>query len=491
MKGLSSKIAAVAVLAAAIVWPSTALGQDARLSFVNRQRQIEDQLQFDTAALEPTEQVFSLEWGGWFTGSYDLFHDNGTIGGTPPAITAGVHERHVGQYDLRLWGRANISRYAEIFARMRLGYVDWERGDSLTSQDSYLDGPNLDRGYVYFDLRNAVEEWQGRRLPWNVDVKVGRQYVEWGSGLVLSLPVDAVVVGGELGDLRVRGLAAQSISSFDNIDRSMPVAERLKRDFYGGEIELRGFERHRPFAYVLRAVDRTETPTGSAQMYGYDAWYFGVGSRGILWTPKWTYSGEFVWETGRGYSDFLTGTGSNELEDIDAFAADVQVNYFLGGGHKPRFSAQYTFGSGDDDRVRPSDTGDLIAPIGNVQGSDDYGFNAFGFRYTGYSFAPVVTNIHVLRFGVAFLPFPENKVFERLEIGADVFGYASAQTGGMSDPSAGVGSRSLGYETDAHIYWRMASDLSLVVRYGVFFPGNAFLDKTDRHSLYTGVTLSF
>jgi hypothetical protein len=312
--------------------------------------------------------------------------------------------------------------------------------------------------------------------------------VEWGSGLVLSLPLDAVVVGGQFGDLNVRGLAAHSINSIDNIDRTAAVAQRLEREFYGAEIEVQGFEKHRPFAYALRAIDRTETPAGAIPMqkYGYDCWYFGVGSRGILWNPNWTYAGEVIWEHGRGYADILTSPGPNQLEDVEAFAADVQINHYLGGVHKPRFSAQYTFASGDDDRLRPSDTFG-----GNVWGTNDNGFNAFGFRYTGYSFAPVVTNIHVLRFGFAFLPFPESEVFDQLELGTDVFGYASAETGGISDISAGVGSRSLGYEVDTHIFWRIVSDLSLVVRYGVFMPGEAFLDGTSRHSLYTGVTVSF
>ena len=487
MKGFVKKAALTAVTAVAMavmLWPGTACGQDARLGFAQRQRQIEQQLQFDAGTGETKEQLVSFEWGGWFTSSYELFHDNGVI--TGGVITQGVHERHLGQYDLRVWGRANIGSYGQVYARMRLGYVDWEVGDSLTSQDHYWDGPNLDRGYVSFDLRRAIEEWQGHRQSWTINTQIGRQYVEWGTGLVLSLPVDAVVVGGQFGDLNVRGLAARSINSIDNIDRSAAVSGRLEREFYGAEIELQGFQKHRPFAYALRAIDRTDTPTGSAQLYGYDAWYFGVGSRGILWNPNWTYAGEVVWEHGRGYADVLTGPGPNALEDIEAFAADVQINHYLGGVHKPRFSAQYTFASGDDDRTRPSDTAS-----GNVWGSNDYGFNAFGFRYTGYSFAPVVTNIHVLRFGFAFLPFPESEAFDNLEIGADVFGYAGAQTGGVSDISAGTGSRSLGYEADTHIYWRIVSDLSLVVRYGVFMPGEAFLDGTSRHSLYTGVTLSF
>ena len=481
-------LTAVATVVWALLWAGPAGAQGSRQTFLNRQREIKRDLEIDMAALVPSEDLFSMDWGGWFIGSYQLFHDNGIISGT--TIVKGVHERHLGEYDLRLWGKAQFSDFAEVYARIRLAYIDWETGDSLTSQDHYLDGPNLDRGWVYFDLRNAVKHWQDKSLGWNLDARVGRQYLEWGSGLVLSLPIDAVVLGGEFGDLRLRGLAGQSITFFDNIDRSVEpagdIAGRLKRDFYGGELEYRGLKRHYPFVYALRAVDRTQTPSGAAQRYSYDSWYFGMGSRGILWTPRWTYSSEFVWQNGEGYSDVTTGPGGNRLEDIEAFAFDAQINYFLGGDHRPKFSMQYTLGSGDDDRVRPSDT---IG--GNTKGTTDQSFNAFGYRYTGYSFFPVITNIHVVRFGFAFLPFPKHKGLGQLEVGADVFGYASATSGGMSDPSAGVGSRSLGYEADTHIYWRVASDLSLIVRYGVFFPGEAFLDGTSRHSLFTGVTMSF
>ncbi len=481
-------LTAVATVAWGLMWAGPAGAQDSRVTFMNRQREIERDLEIDMDQVEPSEDFFALEWGGWFTGSYQLFHDNGTISGS--TIVRGVHERHLGSYDLRLWGKADFGNFAQVYARIRTEYVDWEVGDSLTSQDHYLDGPNLDRGWVYFDLRKATEDWQEQQLGWTVNARVGRQYTEWGSGLVLSLPIDAVVVGGEFGDLRMRGLAGQSITSFDNIDRSVEpagdIAGRLKRDFFGGEAEYRGLKRHFPFAYAMRAVDRTRTPVGAAQRYSYDSWYFGLGSRGILWRPECTYSTEFVWQDGRGYSDVTSGAGGNRLEDIEAFAFDSQVNYFPGGDHRPKFSVQYTFGSGDNGRVRPSDTIN-----GNIKGSTDHSFNAFGFRYTGYSFAPVITNIHVLRLGFAFLPFPGHESLAQLEIGADVFGYASATEGGVSDSSAGVGSQSLGYEADTHIYWRMTSDLSLVVRYGAFFPGEAFLDGTSRHSLYTGVTLSF
>ncbi len=326
-------LSTVATIICALMWAGPAGAQDSRVTFRNRQREIRRDLEIDMDKVTPSDDFLMLEWGGWFTGSYQLFHDNGIISGT--TIMRGVHERHLGDYDLRLWGKADLGKLAQVYARLRMEYVDWEIGDSLTSQDHYLDGPNLDRGWVYFDLRRATEDSQEERLSWTVNARVGRQYIEWGSGLVLSLPLDAVVIGGEFGDLWVRGLAGQSITSFDNIDWSVEpagdIAGRLKRDFYGAEAEYLGLKRHRPFAYAMRAVDRTRTPAGAAQRYSYDSWYYGIGSRGILGRPECTYSTEFVWQDGKGYSDVTSGPGGNQLEDIEAFAFDTQVNYFVGG----------------------------------------------------------------------------------------------------------------------------------------------------------------
>ena len=70
MKGFVKKVAITAVATAAIailLWPSTAAAQDARTGFMQRQRQIEQDLQFGTATGEPTKQLVSFDWGGWFT----------------------------------------------------------------------------------------------------------------------------------------------------------------------------------------------------------------------------------------------------------------------------------------------------------------------------------------------------------------------------------------------------------------------------------------
>ena len=52
--------------------------------------------------------------------------------------------------------------------------------------------------------------------------------------------------------------------------------------------------------------------------------------------------------------------------------------------------------------------------------------------------------------------------------------------------------RSRAHEADAYIYWRIFSDLSATLRYGVFFPGEAFSGGREaRHFLFSALTYSF
>ena len=50
----------------------------------------------------------------------------------------------------------------------------------------------------------------------------------------------------------------------------------------------------------------------------------------------------------------------------------------------------------------------------------------------------------------------------------------------------------LGTEIDLFLNWQITSELSLPIRYGVFFPGQAIsADKDPRHFLYAGVAFAF
>ena len=51
----------------------------------------------------------------------------------------------------------------------------------------------------------------------------------------------------------------------------------------------------------------------------------------------------------------------------------------------------------------------------------------------------------------------------------------------------------IGGEIDVGLDWRFTSDLSLILRYGVFLPGEAMPSGQDdpRHFFFTGVTYAF
>ena len=46
------------------------------------------------------------------------------------------------------------------------------RGDRWTE-------PFIDRWWYEFDLRQAAAAYEGKSLPWNLNMRIGRQFVDW------------------------------------------------------------------------------------------------------------------------------------------------------------------------------------------------------------------------------------------------------------------------------------------------------------------------
>ena len=61
----------------------------------------------------------------------------------------------------------------------------------------------------------------------------------------------------------------------------------------------------------------------------------------------------------------------------------------------------------------------------------------------------------------------------------------------LFDLTADVQSGYLGWEIDVYANWEITHDLACTARYGVFFPGKAFSDRTTRTFLLVGMTWSF
>ena len=441
-------------------------------AFLNQQRAIEDFIEDQLEKEAAITDKVAIDYGGWF--SFNLFlYDDGVNS-----------SRTFRRNDLRLWTRATFDQGAhEIYARMRMSFLDFNTGDSYTGKDNDWEGPNLERGFYKFDLRRAVMAYKDTYLPYNFKFKIGRDLVEFGTGYALSLPMDHILATIELDDVEITGLAGKSIGSMHDPDLSRPIA-RMHRTFFGSEIRYTGFERHRPFAYVLWNVDHNHEYTWDPlQQYDYDSFYVGLGSEGEI-VPNLRYSTEWVYESGHSYGDrrFL------RKDVIRAWAFDAQLEYLFDVPTEPRVSIEYMFAGGDPDR--------LYSPTNSVGGNqgdfEDNSFVGFGYRDTGLSFAPRLSNIHIWRAGGAFYPIEDAPLIRRLELGTDWFlYYKNRSDAAVSDATADVQSGYLGWEMDWYANWQIASDLSVTCRYGVFFPGDAFSDQTTRTFFLTGIVWSF
>lgn len=439
-------------------------------NLLQQQLRIDRELEERRAREAPLDSLLDWQWGGWV--EYYWFH-----------FDDGVQEsRTLHRPGVSLWTRLTIDQGAhEIYARTKLTYEYFHDGDEFDRQEDW-EGPNLERGWYRVDVGRALRLTDPGD-PYQFEVQLGRQEVVYGTGYTLDLPLDAVTFTATLDDFRIRGLFGKSVPSYPNIDRSEPVDSHSARRFYGLEVAYEGFSQHEPFFFAVWNDDFTdERPQDWFQNYTYDSRYFGLGSRGSL-ASDLNYWTEWVYETGESYGD-----GHFIVRDpVRAWAFDVGIEYFFQVPTRPRVDFEYMFASGDGDR-RGSPTN---AAGGNRRG-DDTSFVGFGYRDTGISAAPALSNMHVWRAGASFLPLEDVDFFRELELGTNWFLYHKHQrAGAISDPTATEDSGYVGWEMDYYANWRIKTDLSWTVRWGAFFPGDAYNDKGARHFIFTGVTWTF
>jgi hypothetical protein len=440
-------------------------------SLLQQQRVIDERLDQQRKELAPLDALLDWQWGGWL--EYYIFHFND-----------GIQSQRVYQRPgMSLWTRLSIDRGAhEIFARMRLNFEYFNPGDEYDRQQDWV-GPNLDRGWYQIDLGRALRLGEPDD-PLQMRVRLGRQEVRLGTGYTLDMPLDAVKFDAKLYDLRVIGLFAHAISSYPNVDRSYPVDTHSARRFFGVQVNYEGFENHQLFGYALWNDDYTdERPTDLFQNYSYDTRYFGVGSRGSL-AHNLNYWTEWVYEGGHSYGD----GDFRHRDTVDAWAGDIGLEYLWDRPMRPEVSCEYMFASGDSGR--------LLSPTnargGNRGDHHDTSFVGFGYRDTGISAAPTRSNMHIWRVGGSLAPLDKLDACRDLEIGTNWFLYHKHHhRGAISDYTAGQFEGYVGWEMDYFINWRFASDLSWTIRWGAFFPGDAFQDRSTRNFLFTGMTWSF
>jgi hypothetical protein len=421
----------------------------------------------------PDAREMGFDAGGWFNFAFFNFDD-----------AAARKERTLRQYELRLWGKMNLQGVHRAYVRGMMGWDDWNSGTNPDGDGDEFNHPKVERAWYQFDLARWQKLQTGKPPPVGFRTRVGRDYVDLGTGLVLAMPLDMVRFDVTAGNWELTALLGRTIEHSRNIDDSAAVADHQDRGMWGAQLRYNGFDRHRPFVYFLDNHDRTEPDFPSpTQKYQYNSRYVGAGSEGTVILPDLRYQTEVIGELGETYSDGAT----RGKDHISAMAIDALLEYLFRVDTHPKITAEYLFGSGDKDRTLSATS----TVGGNRVGTSDHAFNAFGFRDTGLAFAPRVSNLHIYSLGAAFWPLEKTELFKKLEVGTKAFLYQKAVSGAISDTTADRDSHWVGWEWDVYCDWRITSDLMWTVRYGAFRPGGAYDDQETRHFLYTAMTFSF
>ncbi len=463
-----------------------AMGQAPFLSQEQIQRLREQKLEQEAIqALEARSELgqrFLYDFGGW-SRSYVMAFDSLNNAGTRDKT------RVLKSEDLRLWSMVNVDGVQTLYFRGKMEYLDWNRGSQFRRRENDLN-VEIDQGFYTLHLGKAIKRYLKKDVPFSLKATGGQFFATIGNGLSYS----RVGIGGEVkGRTRYVDFKAfwfRTIPGEDNIDFSAPGfrTKGQTRDFIGAQITYpRLFNNHNPYFYYLDQRDRSDYFKGTAQKYGYDSQYFGIGSNGTI-IRNLTYAIEGVREIGKGYVDITKVTGSPQIrQDVRAWALDVQLKNIFEVLTHPRVSVQYALGTGDKDRRLVTTT-----RFGNAN-NRDRNFLYFGYIDTGYAVSPRLSNLQMLRFGLSMNPLEFTEGYKKsLELGVNFYTFHKyTRTGGISDFRANRNLGSLGKEVDAYINWNVTSDVFVNVNYGRFFPSNAYSDTKARDFVLASFEVQF
>lgn len=484
--GVGSAAAAVLVgaggqVATAQVSPQTTRVVDQAL------RELEQQYRLAIPQDQPIEQRLFLDAGGSFRAAYFSVDDERS------------RSRGLRQFDTRVYVRAELDGAHRFYGRLKFEYDDFNSGQSFDGKGDDWNDPFLDRLWYEFDYRGLIQAQTGERTDYNFNIHGGKDYYNWGSGLVLSNVLYGGTVEVEWHDLALIGLGGiTSPMETVDFDSSRPnFDDHTDRIFGGGMFEYRGMTDHRPYLFFMAMVDANDpeqfniggvAPT----IYPYDAYYIGAGSRGGL-GPALRYRTEFVFQFGTSHSNSFDPVGGTALpqteEDIEAFAGILGFTYLLRDDADTRFDFELLAGSGDDDRFTSNTTFG-----GNQSGTKDTAFNSIGYVNTGLALAPRISNLLSLHVGASTSPFSRTGgFFKGMRVGVDGFLFTKIDDQAPISLATIPGEGFIGGEIDLFMDWRIMSDLLFSVRYGAFFPGDAMPAGQDdiRQFFYVGMTYAF
>jgi len=243
-----------------------------------------------------------LDFGGSL--SYSFLHLNDAAG----------NSRTLHQPELTLYGRAIIDGGHRFFGRARFQYREFSEGDSFDGRGDRFTQPFHDRYWYELDTRALAEAYDGSTPDTNFNLRVGRQYIDWGAGLTLSDVLFAARARFESGAWSFTGLAGFTPTDDSYVDFDASRADfnkETERSFFGGRIAYLTEDSKEFYFFVLHQEDNNDNDLPTAALpidvnFEYNSTYFGIGSRGSL-SDKLLYQGEFVYQIGEGQSDPLRG----------------------------------------------------------------------------------------------------------------------------------------------------------------------------------------
>jgi hypothetical protein len=473
-------LAAVASLLA-VAAPLAAAQGDQLERFERRLEQINRDTRLRVNPDVPAEQRTLFDYGGYLSLNYLTLDDqNGNTHG-------------LRQYDIVGYAHLNLDGVHEFYTSLRGSYRDFNPGDPFSESEGSGWRGDLDRAYYRFDYQRYRAAYAAEQIDWNVIFTGGRQLINWANGLTISQVLDAAVFDVECGPFTLELLAGLTPRRTVDFDSSRPhFDDNTFRGFYGAMVSAR-VGGHRPYVYVLSQHDYNHSYSSTLGLittrFDYNSYYVGVGSTGGL-TDRLLYGVEAVYEGGTGLSNSFDSDTFFPVDQrdstIEAWAVDAKLDYLFPDARRTRLSVEGIIASGDPDRLNGSNTFG-----GNRPGTKDHGFNAFGLLNTGLAFAPSVSNIMAVRVGGSTFPFPDSARLGKMQVGADFFVFGKTRENGGIDETTTQG-HYLGVEPDIYMNWQVTSDVTLVLRYGVFFPnGDVVVSDDTRQFFFGGVTFAF
>jgi len=407
------------------------------------------------------------------------------------------------QYEANFFANAVFDGGHRFFGNVRLLYNQYDvtRGANETG---FLN-PLGNRYWYEFDLKALQRSTEGASGDLGLNIRTGRQFVNWNSGLVFSNDIYGSRMRGTLGKFSWEGLIGVTASSgFYDFDPSRPNYDsNTDRALFG----VRGAYTFGPelelFVSGFWQRDHNENRVVSVELlpgvtvehnYNFDSAYLSIGGSGSI-GPEVLWTAEFVRETGSRYSRFAfipTGGGIIAVQDdspITAYAGVFNASWAPSGiATRPRIDGTLAFGTGDQDQLAV--VGGLT---GNANGTNDLSFQSLGYIYTGLAGAPSLTNLLMLRVGASTGIALDQRRPDALRVGMDVFLFGKQKESAPVSLPSSPNDRYLGTEVDWKIDWRLTSDVSFTLRAGLYWPGSNMPARANltRHFVYGGCTYAF